>query len=107
MSAAPFPILPSRALQDLGERVALSRRARGLTQRDLAHLAGVGAIEVCSHIEAKPRWALHTLHELVERVQLLDEHAPPRRAVCSMNEDEATSAGGERPKATIEDAGAL
>lgn len=68
---------------------------------------GVGAIEVCSDIETKLRWTPHTLQELIEQVQLLDEGAPSSRAIRRMNDDDGTSAGGERPKATIEDAGSL
>jgi serine/threonine-protein kinase HipA len=87
-----------------------ARHARELGPMELLALGppdGVGAIEVCSDIEAKLRWRPHTLHELIEQVQLLDEDAPSSRAIRRMNDDDGTSAGGERPKATIEDDGSL
>ena len=87
-----------------------ARHARKLAALELLALGpsdGVGAIEVCSDIEAKLRWTPHTLQELIEQVQLLDEDAPSSRAIRRMNDDGGTSAGGERPKATIEDAGSL
>ena len=82
MSAAPFPILPSRTLQDLGERVALARRARGLTQRDLAHLAGVGASSIVALEKGHPGVALGTLARALDAMGLLaeiDELLAPQR----------------------------
>lgn len=73
MNPAPFPILPSRALQDLGERVALSRRARGLTQRDLAHLAGVGTSSIVALEKGHPGVALGTLARALDVLGLLAE----------------------------------
>jgi serine/threonine-protein kinase HipA len=87
-----------------------ARQARELGPLELLALGppdGVGAIEVCPDIETKLSWRPHTLHELIEQVQLLDEDAPSSRAIRRMNDDGGTSAGGERPKATIEDAGSL
>lgn len=82
MSAAPFPILLSRTLQDLGERVALARRARGLTQRDLAHLAGVGASSIVALEKGHPGVALGTLARALDAMGLLaeiDELLAPQR----------------------------
>jgi y4mF family transcriptional regulator len=82
MSPAPFPILPSRTLQDLGERVALARRARGLTQRDLAHLAGVGASSIVALEKGHPGVALGTLARALDALGLLaeiDELLAPQR----------------------------
>jgi y4mF family transcriptional regulator len=82
MSAAPFPILLSRTLQDLGERVALARRARGLTQRDLAHLAGVGASSIVALEKGHPGVALGTLARALDALGLLaeiDELLAPQR----------------------------
>jgi transcriptional regulator with XRE-family HTH domain len=73
MSATPFPILPSRTLQDLGERVALARRARGLTQRDLAHLAGVGASSIVALEKGHPGVAVGTLARALDALGLLAE----------------------------------
>ena len=90
MSAAPFPILPSRTLQDLGERVALARRARGLTQRDLAHLAGVGASSIVALEKGHPGVAVGTLARALDALGLLaemDELAlyTPKMNVASQN----------------------
>ena len=82
MSATPFPVLPSRSLQDLGERVALARRARGLTQRDLAHLAGVGASSIVALEKGHPGVALGTLARALDALGLLaeiDELLAPQR----------------------------
>lgn len=82
MRTAPFPILPSRSLQDLGERVALARRARGLTQRDLAHLAGVGASSIVALEKGHPGVALGTLARALDALGLLaeiDELLAPQR----------------------------
>lgn len=82
MSAAPFPILLSRTLRDLGERVALARRARGLTQRDLAHLAGVGASSIVALEKGHPGVALGTLARALDAMGLLaeiDELLAPQR----------------------------
>lgn len=82
MSAAPFPILPSHSLQNLGERVALARRARGLTQRDLAHLAGVGASSIVALEKGHPGVALGTLARALDALGLqaeIDDLLAPRR----------------------------
>lgn len=117
--AAPVKLLGAHALpgvmQDAmpdgyGLDRLQARHARELSSLELLALGppdGVGAIEVCSDIETKLRWRPHTLQELIEQVQLLDEDAPSSRAIRRMNDDNGTSAGGERPKATIEDAGSL
>jgi len=87
-----------------------ARHTRELGPLELLALGppdGVGAIEVCMDIETKLRWTPHTLHELIEQVQRLDDDTPSSRAIRRMNEDDGTSAGGERPKATVEDAGSL
>lgn len=73
MNAAPFPIITSLTLQDLGERVALARRARGLTQRDLAHLAGVGASSIVALEKGHPGVALGTLARALDALGLLSE----------------------------------
>lgn len=87
-----------------------ARYARELGPLELLALGppdGVGAIEVCSDIETKLRWTPHSLQALIEQVQGLDEGSPSSRAIRRMNDDGGTSAGGERPKATIEDEGSL
>jgi len=73
MSVMPFPILPARSLVALGERVALARRARALTQRDLAFLAGVGASSVVALEKGHPGVAIGTLARVLDAMDLLSE----------------------------------
>lgn len=77
--------------------------------RDLAPLEllergvpdGVGAIEVCEGIERKLAWRPKALDQLQALAEGLDEVAPASRALRRLNNDLDTSAGGERPKATV------
>lgn len=73
MSAVPFPILPARSLVALGERMALARRARALTQRDLAFLAGVGVSSVVALEKGHPGVAIGTLARVLDALDLLSE----------------------------------
>ena len=73
MSATPFPILPARGLAALGERIALARRARQLTQRELAFLAGVGASSVVALEKGHPGVAVGTLARVLDAMDLLSE----------------------------------
>jgi transcriptional regulator with XRE-family HTH domain len=73
MSATPFPILPSRKLTALGERIALARRARELNQRDLAFLAGVGASSIVALEKGHPGVAIGTLVRVLNALGLLSE----------------------------------
>lgn len=83
--------------------------------RDLAPLElleqgvpdGVGAIEVCADIERKLAWTPKGLPELEAIAVELDEAAPASRALRQLNRDLDTSAGGERPKATLQHEGQL
>lgn len=68
-----FPILPANALQTLGERVAIARRARGLNQRDLAHLAGVGASSIVALEKGHPGVAIGTLARALDAMDMLSE----------------------------------
>jgi len=68
---------------------------------------GVGALEVCTDIERKLAWRPRTLAELKPLAEALDAVAPASRALRRLNEDLDTSAGGERPKATLEHDGRL
>lgn len=67
----------------------------------------VGAIAVCEDIAAKQNWIAPTLGDLVKALQSLEDRAPASRAIRMVNQDVATSAGGERPKITISDQGCL
>ena len=71
MSQTPFPILPSRKLLSLGERIALARRARELNQRDLAFLAGVGASSIVALEKGHPGVAIGTLVRVLDALGLL------------------------------------
>jgi serine/threonine-protein kinase HipA len=67
----------------------------------------VGAIAVCHNIQAKMDWRAHRLSDLTDQLALLDDDAPSSKAIRRMNDDGGTSAGGERPKVTIEADGEL
>lgn len=87
-----------------------ARFDRELTPLELLeHGAGdaVGAIAVCHNIEAKMAWRPHRLSDLIDQLESLDDDTPSSRAIRRMNEDDGTSAGGDRPKVTIEAEGAL
>ncbi|RLK38665.1 type II toxin-antitoxin system HipA family toxin [Cupriavidus plantarum] len=62
---------------------------------------GVGAVEACVDIERKLAWRPKGLEELRPLAEELDAAAPSSRALRRLNEDLATSAGGERPKTTL------
>lgn len=68
---------------------------------------GVGAIEVCQDIDRKLRWAPKGLEELGALAQALDAADPSSRAIRRLNDDMDTSAGGDRPKTTLEHDGRL
>ncbi|MDD2609342.1 MAG: HipA domain-containing protein [Giesbergeria sp.] len=68
---------------------------------------GVGAIEVCHDIERKLAWQPHTLDELKTYIQELEETTPASRAIRRLLDDATTSAGGERPKLTLQHQGKL
>lgn len=62
---------------------------------------GVGAVEVCTNIERKIDWKPKGLEELRPFAEALDAATPASRALRRLHEDLDTSAGGERPKATL------
>lgn len=68
---------------------------------------GVGAIEVCVDIARKLDWRPKELDALKQLAEELDAPAPASRALRRFNEDLDTSAGGERPKATLVHQGRL
>lgn len=68
---------------------------------------GVGAIEACHEIEKKLQWRPKGLGDLQDLTEDLDAHEPSSRALRRLNDDLHTSAGGERPKATVVDEGRL
>ncbi|RYF55914.1 MAG: type II toxin-antitoxin system HipA family toxin, partial [Comamonadaceae bacterium] len=66
---------------------------------------GVGAVEACVDIERKLQWRPKTLVDLQHLMAQLESPAPSSRALRRLNDDLDTSAGGERPKATLSDEG--
>jgi serine/threonine-protein kinase HipA len=87
-----------------------ARHDRKLTSLELLELGppdGVGAIEVCHDINRKLAWQPHTLDELRTHIQELEDTAPASRAIRRMQDDDTTSAGGERPKLTLQHQGKL
>ena len=66
----------------------------------------VGAIAACARIDRKLSRQLPTFSALSAEIALLEENQSPSRAIRNLSQD-ATSAGGERPKITLEDKGAL
>ncbi|RYH71051.1 MAG: type II toxin-antitoxin system HipA family toxin [Alcaligenaceae bacterium] len=68
---------------------------------------GVGAVEACHDIERKLGWRPKTIADLQRLIEELERHEPSSRALRRLNDDLDTSAGGERPKATLVDEGLL
>lgn len=68
---------------------------------------GVGAIEACNDIERKLQWRPKSLADLRQLTEDLEAQEPSSRALRRLNRDLDTSAGGERPKATVVDEGCL
>lgn len=67
----------------------------------------VGALEACNDIERKLRWRPKDLEDLQRLTEELEAQEPSSRALRRLNDDLDTSAGGERPKATLVDEGRL
>ena len=66
-----------------------------------------GAIEVCQDIEKKLRWVPHDYAKLKDIISLMRADEPASRAIRQLTDDASTSAGGERPKVTIQDHGRM
>lgn len=87
-----------------------ARHERNLSSFELLEFGppdGVGAIEVCRDIERKMAWRPSLLSDLMGHITDLEESAPSSRAIRRLLDDGMTSAGGERPKVTIEHDGRL
>ena len=61
----------------------------------------VGAIEVCTDIERKLAWRPKDLEALEVLTERLEVETPASRALRRLTDELETSAGGERPKATL------
>lgn len=87
-----------------------ARHERDLSPLELLELGppdAVGAIEVCQDIERKLAWRPPSLEELRQHIGELEDAAPSSRAVRRLLDDGMTSAGGERPKVTLQHDGRL
>lgn len=85
-------------------------RDRTLTRIELLELGAgdaSGAIAACTDIDRKLRSQAHSLDALKYHIEQLEAGQPRARAIKDMLGDLATSAGGDRPKATIEVDGRL
>lgn len=73
MSQNPPPERIAGSLAALGKRIALARRARTMTQRELAVLADVGTSSVAALEKGHPGVALGTMVRLLDAMGLLSE----------------------------------
>ncbi|HSV47999.1 MAG TPA: helix-turn-helix domain-containing protein [Ramlibacter sp.] len=70
---SPYPILPGRALGALGTRLSQARRARELTQAELARLAGIGVSTLASLEAGDPGVAVGNFVRVLEALGLLGQ----------------------------------
>ena len=84
---------------------AVAKRELNVLELLQAGLAdGAGAIEVCADIARKiDTWRPPSIKDLMDLIGELEDNAPASRAIRRLLEDESTSAGGERPKVTVQD----
>lgn len=73
MASPPFPILPQRKLTELGDRIALCRRAREMTQKEMAFQAGVGVSTIAALEAGQQGVAIGTLARVLDVLGLLSE----------------------------------
>ena len=70
---APVPVLVQRALDDLAARATIVRKARGLTQADLAHLADVGVSTVAAIEGGRDGVSLGNLLKVLSALEILQQ----------------------------------
>lgn len=88
----------------------VARAGKMLTPLELLEAGpsdAVGALEICAHIERKMAWQANSFDALRGIIESMDALAPASRAIRQLQDDAATSAGGERPKATVSYQGGL
>lgn len=68
-----IPVLVEKGLVGLGSRLAIARKARGLTQADLAQLSDVGVSTVASLEAGYHGVSLGNLLKVLKGLDLLDE----------------------------------
>lgn len=83
VSTPPIPILVQHSLVQLGQRIAVARKARGLTQADLAQLANVGVSTVVSIEGGFDGVSVGNLLKVLMAMNLLGQV----EALCSPKED--------------------
>lgn len=66
-----------------------------------------GAIEVCKDLKRKLDWVPPEYGKLRDIIKLMRADEPASRAIRKLTDDASTSAGGERPKVTIQDEGRM
>lgn len=74
-TSSPTPILVQQALHEMGWRAHIVRKARRMTQEDLAHLAGVGISTVAAIEGGHDGVALGNLLKVLKALDLLDQAA--------------------------------
>lgn len=74
-SNTPTPILVQQVLHQMGKRAHIVRKARRMTQEDLAHLAGVGISTIAAIEGGREGVALGNLLKVLKALDLLDQAA--------------------------------
>lgn len=72
-ATAPMPVLVQHALAQLGERATIVRKARGLTQADLAHLADVGISTVAAIERGHDGVSVGNLFKVLSALERLEQ----------------------------------
>lgn len=88
----------------------LTRSGGQLPTLDLLELGAddaVGALAACDNIERKMARPRPSFIDLSAAILALDDTQSPSRAIRALSDDGGTSAGGERPKITVEHEGRL
>lgn len=69
----PMPVMVQHALQELGRRAVILRKARDLTQADLAHLANVGISTVAAIEGGHDGVSLGNVLKVLDAMELLEQ----------------------------------
>ncbi len=86
---------------------AASRKLTPLELLEHGVADACGALEVCQDIRRKLDWVPQEYSKLKDILVLMQANEPASRAIQKLNDDASTSAGGERPKVTIQDKGRM
>lgn len=73
MASTPFPLLLEQQLARLGKRVALARRAREMTQDEMAFQAGVSISTIAALERGHPGVAIGSFLKVLKVLDLLDQ----------------------------------